>query len=348
MKKTAKLVSLLLTLALLTGLLAACGGGTATPTPSAAPSSEPTASGEPANNPEPPAQKQFIRMSAGPSGGFNYTLFAGVADQVAKQFPGWYDIQVDISTGTSENARNVMMNEAQFGMVGLDVVKDAYDATGEFDGMEAGQIYHVISGPAAVVHIMTIEGSGIESVEDLVGKKVGVGKGVMATYLPILFESLGLPADTTEMTPLTITDMCNGLADGTIAAGLYGTPYPTASISDLSMTSKLKLIPIPAETVEKVAANYPYFYADTIPAGSYNGVDYDTPTMSRRSAIMSNPAVDEDTVYNFLKTIIEQNDALVAIHADAASLNLDNALSGLQTPIHPGAEKYYKEVGLLK
>lgn len=286
-------------------------------------------------------------MSAGPSGGFNYTLFAGIADLMGKAYPDRYDIQVDISTGTSENARNIMMGEAQFGMVGLDVVKDAHDATGEFDGMEAGQIQHVISGPAAVVHIMTVEGSGIESVEDLVGKKVGVGKGVMSTYLPILFEALGLPTDTTNMTQLTITDICNGLADGTIDAGLYGTPYPTSSISDLSMTSALKLIPIPVETVEKVAEAYPYFYADTIPAGSYNGVDYDTPTMSRRSAIMTNPNVPDDVVYDLLKVILEQNDALVQIHADAASLNLENALSGLQTPLHPGAERYYQEAGLL-
>lgn len=293
-------------------------------------------------------KKQYLRISAGPSGGFNYTLFAGIADQVSKAYPGYYDIQIDISTGSSENARNVMLNEAAFGMVGLDIVKDAYDATGEFDGMQSGQINHVISGPAAVIHVLTLESSGINTVEDLVGKKVGVGKGVMANYLPIIFTALGLPTDTTEMKALSITDICNGLSDGTIDAGLYATPYPTASISDLSMSSKIKLIPISAETVEKVAASYPYFYADTIPAGSYSGVDYDTPTMSRRSAIMTNPNVDEDVVYNFLKTIIEQNAALVQVHADAASLSLENALSGMQTPLHPGAEKYYKEVGLIK
>ena len=349
MKKTKKLLSILLIMAMLLGLLAACGDpSSGNSEPANNENTDPAGNSEPAgNDPTPPAQKQFLRLSAGPSGGFNYTLFAGIADLVNKEFPGWYDIQVDISTGTSENARNIMIGEATFGMVGLDVVKDAYDATGEFEGMESGQIYHVISGPAAVVHIMTVEGSGIESVEDLVGKKVGVGKGVMSTYLPILFEALGLPTDTTTMSELTITDICNGLADGTIDAGLYGTPYPTSSISDLAMTSKLKLVPIPAETVEKVAELYPYFYTDTIPAGSYNGVDYDTPTMSRRSAIMTNPNVDDDVVYNFLKVILEQTDALAQIHADAASLTLENALSGLQTPLHPGAERYYKEVGLI-
>lgn len=346
MKNTHKLIGILLVLVMLLGAATSCSSQSGTPStpPSTAPETDSTAEPSESNA---PVQKQYLRMSAGPSGGYNYTLFAGIADLAAKEYPGRYDIQVDISTGTSENARNIMMGEAQFGMVGLDVVKDAYDATGEFEGMEAGQIQHIISGPAAVVHILTIEGSGIETVEDLVGKKVGVGKGVMSTYLPILFEAMGLSADSTSMTQLTITDICNGLADGTIDAGLYGTPYPTSSISDLSMTSALKLIPIPVETVEKVAEAYPFFYADTIPAGSYNGVDYDTPTMSRRSAIMTNPNVPEDVVYDILKVILEQNDALVRIHADSASLNLDNALSGLQTPLHPGAERYYREAGLI-
>ena len=339
MKKMTKILSLLMAMTMILGMTA-CGGNSS----GSSGGDKPAESGEPAKK----VEKQYLRITAGPSGGFNYTLFAGIADLVNKEYPGYYDIQVDISTGTSENARNLMMGEAQFGMVGLDVVKDAYDATGEFSGMEAGQIEHVISGPAAVVHILTVEGSGVNSIEDMVGKKIGVGKGVMSTYLPILFEAMGLPSDTTEMTQLTITDICNGLSDNTIAAGIYATPYPTSSISDLSMTSSLKLIPIPADVVEKVAEKYPFFYADTIPSGSYNKVDYDTPTMSRRSAIMTNPNVDEDIVYNFLKTIIEKNDELVQVHADAASLNLDNALSGLQTPLHPGAERYYREVGLIK
>lgn len=345
MKKTAKLVSILLTMAMLLGLLGACTGDkpkAETKPPETAPGTETKAPVD-----DKPVEKQYLRISAGPSGGFIYTMFAGISDLVNKDFPGYYDIQVDISTGTSENARNIMMGEAQLSMVGLDVIKDAYDATGEFEGMESGQITHVMSGPPAIVHIMVPADSKVEKIEDLVGKKVGVGKGVMSTYLPMLFEALGQPADTTEMTQLTITDMCNGLADGTIAAGIYATPYPTSAISDLSLTSGMKLIPIPADVVAKVAETAPYFYVENIPATAYNGLTQDTPTMARRSAIVAGPDVDPEVVYNFVKTIVDHNEELAQVHADCATLNLDNALSGLQIPLHPGAEQYYKEVGLV-
>ena len=254
MKKARKLIGIILSLALVIGMLSACGGDA------------PTGEG---------GGKQYLRISCGPSGGFIYTMFAGISNLVMEDHPDAYDIQLDISTGTSENARNVITGAAQLSMVGLDVIKDAYDGTGEFEGMEPEQILHVMSGPPAIVHIMVPEGSDAKSIEDLVGLRVGVGMGVMSTYLPILFEALGLPTDTTPMTELSITDMCNGLADGTIDAGIYATPYPTSSISDLSMTSGLELIPIPADVVAKVAEKYPFFYEEMIPAGAYNGVDYD-------------------------------------------------------------------------
>lgn len=238
MKKTKKWTSVFLTMVMLLSLLTACGEGT-----DSGSSDQPEGNG---------VEKQFLRISAGLSGGFIYTIFAGISDLVNKDYPGYYDIQVDISTGTSENARNIMMGEVQLSMVGLDVIKDAYDATGEFTGMEPGQITHVMSGPPAIVHIMVPADSKLNSIEDLVGKKIGVGKGVMSTYLPMIFEAMDLPADTTEMTQLTITDMCSGMADGTIDAGIYATPYPTSSISDFSMTTGLRLIPIPAEVVDKV------------------------------------------------------------------------------------------------
>ena len=334
MKKTKKWTSVFLTMVMLLSLLTACGEGT-----------DPGSSDQPEGN---GVEKQFLRISAGPSGGFIYTMFAGISDLVNKDYPGYYDIQVDISTGTSENARNIMMGEVQLSMVGLDVIKDAYDATGEFTGMEPGQITHVMSGPPAIVHIMVPADSKLNSIEDLVGKKIGVGKGVMSSYLPMIFEAMDLPADTTEMTQLTITDMCSGMADGTIDAGIYATPYPTSSISDFSMTTGLRLIPIPAEVVDKVIEMAPYFYPETIPSSAYKGMTEDIPTMARRSAIVAGPNVDEEVVYHFVKTIVEHNEELAQIHADCATLNLDNALSGLQIPLHPGAERYYREVGLIK
>ena len=344
MKKLAKLVSALLVLAMMMGLMTACGGGDK-------PSNSPdpgTQSEQPSGTPSEKPETKYLRVSTGPSGGFMYTMFAGIADLMGKNYPGYYEFQLDVSTGSSENARNVILGEAAFSMFGLDIAEDAYNAVGEFEGMEAHQIAHIMSGPTAIVHIMVPADSPVKTVADLVGKKVGVGKGVMAEYLPNIFEAMGLPTDTTEMTPLTITDMCNALADKTMDAALYATPYPTAAISDLSMTSGLKLIPIDDATADKIIEASPYFYKTTIPAGVYKDVDYDTPTIARRSALMARPDMDEEFVYNMVKTIAENNEELRGYHEQAGDLNLDNALDGLCVPLHPGAERYYKEVGIIK
>ena len=114
MKKARKLIGIILSLALVIGMLSACGGDA------------PTGEG---------GGKQYLRISCGPSGGFIYTMFAGISNLVMEDHPDAYDIQLDISTGTSENARNVITGAAQLSMVGLDVIKDAYDGTGEFEGM---------------------------------------------------------------------------------------------------------------------------------------------------------------------------------------------------------------------
>lgn len=293
---------------------------------------------------------EYIRMSAGPATGTNYATFAALADAVMAEYPGYYDCQVDISTGTSENVRNVVQGEDQFGMVGLDVVKDAWNAEGEFAGLPKENLYHVISGPSAIVHIMTTANSSINTLEDLVGKKLGVGKGVMAGYLPIIFQAAGITGyeANTTMTPLTIAEMMDGLKDGTIEAALYGTPFPTGSITDFAMTTGLKLVDIPHDVAVKACEISGFFYETTIPATAYPGLTQDYNTVARRSAIMTNKDVSEETVYNFVKTIVEQNDKLAAATKSAADLNLENALSGMQTPLHPGAEKYYKEAGILK
>ena len=345
MKKFRKLASLLLAMAMIVGLVAGCGdtsGGGGSESPSAG--SESPASGGDGEK----VETQYLRISTGPSGAFMYTMFAGIADLMEKEYPGAYEFQLDISTGSSENARYIILGECAFSMFGLDIAEDAYNATGEFEGLEAGQVNHIMAGPTAIVHIMVPDDSDIDSVDDLVGKKVGVGQGVMSKYLPTIFEAMGLPTDTTEMTPLSLTDMCNALADKTMDAALYATPYPTASISDLAMTSGMKLIPIEDEVADKIIESSPYFYKTTIPAGAYQGVDYDTPTIARRSALMARPDQDEELIYRLVKTIAEHNEELKGYHDQAGDLNLDNALDGLCVPLHPGAERYYKEVGLIE
>jgi hypothetical protein len=118
-----------------------------------------------------------------------------------------------------------------------------------------------------------------------------------------------------------------------------------ASITDLATTHDITVIGIPAEVVAAVGA--PYIPA-VIPAGTYRGQDADVPTAAIGNILVTSEAVSEETVYQMTKLIFDNLDRLKAAHSAAGAITLENALTGLSIPLHPGAERYYREVGLIK
>ncbi len=291
--------------------------------------------------------KVTIRIGGGPSSGANYTTFAGIGNLISKDYPN-YLVNTEISTGSQENIRMIQNGTVQFGVAMTDVEEAAFKGIREFEGAPV-EICHVMSGYPTMLHMMVPADSDVESIGDLKGKKLAVSKGAMAQYyMPILLEAYGLSTADVEITEIALQDICDAINDGNADFGVHITPYTSSPIADLAATKGIKLIGIDAEHVGKITTDYPYFFECTIPAGTYTGVDTDTVVLGTRNSLICGKNVDDEIVYNVVKCIVEHEADLADIYPQAVHFNKENAVEGLLIDLHPGAEKYYKEIGVMQ
>lgn len=310
------------------------GGGTAKETTAAAASSGSNG-------------KVTIRIGGGPSSGANYTTFAGIGNLISQDYPN-YLVNTEISTGSQENIRMIQNGTVQFGVAMTDVEEAAFKGIREFEGAPV-EICHVMGGYSTMLHMVVAENSDINSIADLKGKKLAVSKGAMAQYyMPILLEAYGLSMDDVETTEIALQDICDAINDGNADFGVHITPYTSSPIADLAATKGIKLISIDAEHIEKICSQYPYFYECVIPAGTYTGVDTDTVVLGTRNSLICGKNVEEEIVYNVVKCIIEHEADLEDIYPQAKYFNKESAVEGNLIDLHPGAEKYYKEIGIMQ
>ena len=340
--KVKKIASLVLALAMTSTLLASCSGsssGGATGDNSSGSGSGGSSGGA-----------QVVRIATGPMGGYNYTLYSGVADMINKKFPGKYSIAVEMSSGVTESCTRILTDDVDIGTVSLDNIVSGFNGTDEFEGVgEKGKLRWLYNtgGSGPTVHWVVGKDSGITKLEDLYGKKVGVGNGYMYKYMMIGLQVAGIDTSKIDIAQLSLADISNGLADGTIDCGVYSSPHPLTSFTDLAVSKGMDMISLPEDLVDKIVEEYPFMHKVVIPAGTYTGVDYDCITYTAYTCWVCSDTVPEETIYDFLTVILEDPDKLGEIHPNAKNIRADFALENQLIPLHPGAEKYFIEKGYI-
>src|SRR5690606_33656434 len=198
------------------------------------------------------------------------------------------------------------------------------------------------------IQIVASKDSGIKTLADLKGKRLSVGAPKSGTELNAraILEAAGLGYDDlgkVEYLPFaeSVELMKNRQLDATLQSAGLG----VASIRDLAASVDITVVEIPADVVEKVGAPY---IAGTIPAGTYNGQAGDVPTAAVVNLLVTRSDVSDDLAYAMTKTIYENLDQLAAAHSAAKAIKIDDALAGMPVPLHPGAERFFKEKGLVK
>jgi TRAP transporter TAXI family solute receptor len=198
------------------------------------------------------------------------------------------------------------------------------------------------------VQLVLSKESGVKTLADLKGKRVGVGapgSGVEGDVRAI-FQVADLKYDDMKVDFLDFGATSSRFKDNQIDAGFVVAGYPTAAIMDLATTKDISLLNFDKETLDKISAAHPYFVASTIPAGTYRGIDTDTTTPAVMAILVTHSGVPEDVIYNFTKNMYANIADVQAAHAMARNIKLETALDGLTAPLHPGAAKYFKEAGL--
>lgn len=296
------------------------------------------------------AQRKFLTLASGSPGGVYYPLGGGMAVVIQKTT----DLRCAAeSTGASvENSRLVGAGESDMGMVMGSI---AYKATQGLKPFEKqyplAALFQMYPAPE---HIVTVSGKGIKSVKDLKGKKVSIdvpGSGCAVMAKAILEEyGFNLDKDLT-IANLSQSESVQALKDGIVDAVFFNFAYPGSAVLDLAATRDIVLIPIELSMADRIVKKYPYYVKITIPAKTYPKADDDVLCLGDSNVLVVNRKMEEGVAYKIVKAIFENVDkgkwALVNIHPIAAQLTPANAVNS-PIELHPGAVKYFREVGAIK
>ena len=292
---------------------------------------------------EPVDEDIFIVVAAGSPGGVYFPLGAGLAYVFERRIPG--ATAMSETTGASvENCRLVASGESEMGMAMANVAWDAYVGGGPFEDDGELPIRTLFSMYPAQQHLITIEGSGIESIDDLVGKTVSVdapGSGAEVTSY-IILEAAGILDDVNTVN-YSQPEAAEALIDGMVDAVFYNFASPAAVVVQIQASRNVKFIPLEIDLINTIIADFPYFSPGAIPAGHY-GLGEDISALSVGNLMVVHENMDEQLVYDLLQAIFHEDSLaeLVGIHPIAQNFQVALAAEA-PVPFHPGAERFFQE-----
>ncbi len=253
------------------------------------------------------------------------------------------------STGASKaNIQMIDDEDADLAIVQNDVMYYAYTGTDLFADEGAYDTFSAVAGLYdETVQIVTCDPS-IETVADLAGKSVSVGDAGSGTEFNArqILGAYDLTFDDVKITNASFGDSAENLKDGKIDAAFIVAGAPTTAVVDLATMKDVHLVQLDEEHIAKLQEDYDFFTKTVIPAGTYKGVDEDATTVSVRATLIASAEASEEAVYELLKAMFDNQDALIAGHAKFEFLNLEDAVKGISVPFHAGAVKYYEEQGI--
>jgi len=295
------------------------------------------------------AQQRFLTIATGGTAGTYFPLGGALADIWNKNIPKMN------ATAQSTGASIANINLLKGGNV--DVIFTQNDvANYSYNGTELlkDQAYKDLRGMVCLynetIQLVALESSGIKTLADLKGKRVSVGaagSGTEANARQIL-EAAGLTYNDIKVQYLSFGESASNMKDGNIDAAFNTAGVPTAAIQDLSVSKKMILVPIDKEVAAKLMQKYPFYAVQVIPANTYQGQSQAVTTVAVKSMLAVSSKMPADLVYELLQTMFSNTDRLIAAHAQGKNVKLETALEGMSIPLHPGAEKFYKEKGVLK
>jgi hypothetical protein len=296
----------------------------------------------------PTKAQEFINVLTGGTSGVYYPLGVALSEIYGKGIEG-ARAQVQATKASVENLNLLQKGRGEIAFTLGDSLKLAWE--GNADAGFPAKLDR-LRGIAAIypnyIQIVASKESGIEKLEDLRGKSLSVGAPKSGTEINAraILAAAGLSyGDLGRVEYLPFAESVELIKNRQLDATLQSAGLGVASIRDLATSLPINVVAVPADTVAKIGQ--PYF-ATTIPAGTYEGQDGDVPTAAVGNFLVTHDGVSEETAYQMTKLLFEHLDQLVAAHAAAKGIDPAKALEGMPIPLHPGAERYYREKGLLK
>ena len=313
----------------------------------------------------PQAQEmQFFRIGTGGVAGTYYPIGGLIADIISNPpgarpcekggscgVPGLVAI-AQSSNGSVANVDSVKTGVLESGFAQSDIAYWGYSGTGIFEGQgQSDNLRAIASLYPESIHLVARKDAGIKSVGDLRGKRISLdepGSGSLVDAL-IILEAFGLTEDDIKPEYLKPSPAIAKIIENELDAFIVVAGYPTGSVVELTSAIDAELVPIDGPEVDALLERYEFFAKDEIPAGTYQD-NKATPTISVGAQWIVSADADDDLIFGITSALWHDNarKLLDGGHAKGKAITLETALNGIGIPLHPGAERFYREKGLLK
>ncbi len=296
------------------------------------------------------AQETNVIVGSSSVGG-SYYLYAGGLSTFVNDHSDKLNATAQTTRGSVENVRLLDAGRLQFGFANGGVVYEQKEGSGQFEDASSDKIRGIATVDIAPLHFVAFAGGGVENLEDLPGKRVSIGApgSGSANSTMNLFEAAQI-VDKVEVQNLGFDESAANMRDGNLDAFSASSALPMPAVMDLAASRDIILLGIGDEVTARLREISPAYQPVTIPAGTYEGIDEDVKTIGVPSMFVTHADVPEDVVYEMVRTMFSEG-------AESYMRNIYNAwgpepgaeaFADIGVPLHPGAERFYREQGLIK
>jgi TRAP transporter TAXI family solute receptor len=291
------------------------------------------------------AAKSFVSIATGGTAGTYFPIGGAIAQAVSKA--GALQATAETGNASVANINLIAKGDIEIAFVQNDIAYWAFKGEQMFK-QPLANVRAVAALYPEHIQIILAKNAGINKIEDMKGKRVGVGAPGSGTEgdAKAIMTLAGLQNSDMKVDFLDFGQTTTRFKDNQIDAGFVVAGYPTASVMDLALTKDIALLSFDDAFLDKLSKAHPYFVASHIPGKTYRGVDNDVKTPAVMAILVTHDKVSEDVIYNFTKGLFDNITDVQISHAKAKEITLKTALDGLTVPLHPGAAKYFKEKGL--
>ena len=295
------------------------------------------------------AKTQFISIATATMGGSYYPIGVGFSEAIKAKVPG-VEAKVEVTGGATENPKLVGSGDSDIGFTNANLAYNAYTGTGIFKEKKYDKLRLLFGGVApGTLHIVTLAASKVKTYADLKGRKVAVGPqgGGGLSMLPDILGIYNLTMNDFSASYMSFDEGVQAVIDRHVDAALVQAPHPAPAVKNIQASGvKFILLEMADAERDQLVQKFPYYNKVDLPSNVYN-----LPAVSKlvgsTNVVVVNADLSADLVYQITKAIFESVDQLRKVHPSAASISVKNAVSNV-IPLHPGAARYFKEVGAIK
>ena len=305
-------------------------------------------------------EMKFFRIGTGGAGGTYFPIGGLIANAISNPpgsrpcdkggscgVPGLVAIAVSTNASVA-NMNAIHAGQLDAGLAGAQSVTQGYNGEGKFKGNKKDKVRVIANLYPEDMHLVTPKGVQLNSLKDLNGMRVGVAAAGSGTQVSVrmILQHYGIKADEAE---LGLAQSTQRLADGQLDAFFYAGGTPFAALIQLGSTKGFELYKFSDEERKEINKIIPYYVESNIPAGTYESIGYDVPTVAVNGQLVTSADQPEDLIYDITAALWNDNTRklLDKGHAKGKAIRMESALKGVLIPLHPGAEKFYREKGLM-